>query len=75
MTDILALAALWLGLALAATVLSTWLRIATGVIGAARKRVLPAAGRSFGDQSSVAGYHEAGRRAGHTAHDNAQATR
>ena len=32
MTDIYALAALWLGLALAATLLSIWLRIATSVL-------------------------------------------
>ena len=31
MTDIYALAALWLGLALAATLLSMWLRIATAM--------------------------------------------
>ncbi len=31
MTDIYALAALWLGLALAATLLSIWLRIATAI--------------------------------------------
>ena len=31
MTDILGLAALWLGLALAATLLSIWLRIATAM--------------------------------------------
>jgi hypothetical protein len=38
MTDIYALAALWLGLALAATLLSIWLRIATARSSSGRSR-------------------------------------